>query len=644
MGDESLSRKRRFLIPILSLVIISIIAVTTINTYFNITMFNSYIQNQIKEKKLEYLDKHKQNIYNKVHLVDEAIEFQIARIEKRVKNSLKDRIKTSLRIAQFIYDKQKGKLSDEQIRINISQFLSAIRFNDGRGYYFIYSQQNNKVLGHPIKDLIGKDMTNFKDIKGINLVKLYGSKLKDNDIAFVKNYFKKPNNTNKEYPKITCITIFKPLNIVIGTGEYLDVIEQQVKSLILERFSKSKKDDNTYLFILELHNIDGGKGFATMILNPNREDLIGKKLDANETDIKGKAFFKAFLKDLKERGESYTEYWYKKPNDDKPQPKLSYFYLQKDWNWIIGSGFYYDDLEKQIASMKNYLDMYENEIIAKAIMWVLILLMLVILFAYFVSIRIDKTIQNYTNELLRYKDTQREQESMLMEQAKMVQMGEMIGNIAHQWRQPLSVISAASSGMVMQKEFNVLTDEDFIKNCQAINKNVQYLSKTIDTFRDYIKEKKESKNVILQDRINQAINIISASLHNNHIQLINRVDEYKPIEINIVLGELSQVIINIMNNAKDIIVEKNIADGWIKIYLKKNDKYVDIIIEDNGGGIPKEILPKIFDPYFTTKHQSQGTGLGLHMSKNIIEKSLLGKLNVKNTKYGAKFIITIPLN
>ena len=238
----------------------------------------------------------------------------------------------------------------------------------------------------------------------------------------------------------------------------------------------------------------------------------------------------------------------------------------------------------------------------------------------------------------------KEQERLISEQSKMVQMGEMIGNIAHQWRQPLSVISTSSSAMQLEKEFNTLTDEKFDTYTNAILQNTEFLSNTIDTFRDYIKEKPELKEVILQDRINGALEIIGASIKNHHIKLINNVNSVEPIKITLVVGELSQVIINLINNSKDAIIEKNIEDGYIKIDLKVTNNSTIITVTDNAGGIREDIISKIFNPYFTTKHQSQGTGLGLHMSKEIIEKHLNGKLSAKNSKDGAIFTIELPLS
>ena len=238
---------------------------------------------------------------------------------------------------------------------------------------------------------------------------------------------------------------------------------------------------------------------------------------------------------------------------------------------------------------------------------------------------------------------QKEQAKIISEQTKLASMGEMIGNIAHQWRQPLSVISTVATGTIMQKEVGILDDEKLIKDLNLINDNSQYLSKTIDTFRNFLLENKEYKEVIVQDRVNKSLQILDATLKNNYIEVINNIDKVEPIKMKLIIGELSQVVINIVNNAKDILKEKNIQKPWIKIDLEKNKESIVISIEDNGGGIPDELMPKIFEPYFTTKHKSIGTGLGLHMSYRIVRESLHGKLYAQNTNNGAKFFIELPI-
>ena len=236
----------------------------------------------------------------------------------------------------------------------------------------------------------------------------------------------------------------------------------------------------------------------------------------------------------------------------------------------------------------------------------------------------------------------REKEKMLFKQARMIQLGEMLGNIAHQWRQPLSAITASAGGMKLGKEMGTMSDEEFILFHDTIIKNSKHLSQTINDFSNFVKQEKRHEEIILQDKINETINIVSASLQNNNIKIITEISEY-PIKIELIPDEFTQVIMNIINNAKDALEISHKDDKWIKISLSKKENNALVTIEDNGGGILNEIMPKIFNPYFTTKHQSQGTGLGLYMSYELVRNSLKGNLYAKNTQNGAMLFIEMPL-
>ncbi len=252
-------------------------------------------------------------------------------------------------------------------------------------------------------------------------------------------------------------------------------------------------------------------------------------------------------------------------------------------------------------------------------------------------------IMQLTEQLKRENELK---EKLLFDQAKMVQMGEMIGNIAHQWRQPLSMITVTASGIGIKQELGTLVLEDIPNKMKTIVDSANYLSDTIDIFRNFLKEKKELRKITVQESIHKAFMLTNATLQHNHIELIENIKQTKPIELQMILGELEQVIINIINNAKDILIEKEIVDPWIKVDLEQDDtRHILIIsIEDNGGGIPEDVFPYIFNEYFTTKQNSHGTGLGLHMSYKIILNSFNGNLYAKNTDNGAKFFIELPIN
>ena len=256
--------------------------------------------------------------------------------------------------------------------------------------------------------------------------------------------------------------------------------------------------------------------------------------------------------------------------------------------------------------------------------------------------------EDLEQKILKEVEKNKHIQEQLFKSEKMASMGEMIENIAHQWRQPLSVISTASTGIIMQKEFNILKDDKLIDTCNIINTNAQYLSKTIDDFRNFIKGDRVKRIFKLEDEINIFLNLIDSTVKNNNITIILNLE--KDIQINGYANELIQCFMNIVNNSKDALKEGSEDNSLIFISTKLENNNIVIKIKDNASGIPKDIKSKIFEPYFTTKHKSQGTGLGLHMTYNLIVDGMNGMIDVNNIKYtyknkeyiGAEFTINLP--
>ena len=240
-----------------------------------------------------------------------------------------------------------------------------------------------------------------------------------------------------------------------------------------------------------------------------------------------------------------------------------------------------------------------------------------------------------------------EKNKILFQQNKMAAMGEMIGNIAHQWRQPLSMITTVASSVKLKKELGVLEEEDCDEAFTHIVETANYLSNTIDDFQYYFSPNKSKNNFNTKDLIDKALKLCKMDFKEKNIHIIKNVDNLKLVNFE---NELLQVIINILNNAKDELFKKDI-ERYIFINAYKEDGNYFINIKDNAGGISEEIIDRIFEPYFTTKHKSKGTGLGLYMSQEIMIKHIGGTIGVFNEKYtykdedftGARFEIIIPL-
>ena len=248
---------------------------------------------------------------------------------------------------------------------------------------------------------------------------------------------------------------------------------------------------------------------------------------------------------------------------------------------------------------------------------------------------------------VKIKNELKEKETLLSQQSKMAAMGEMLGNIAHQWRQPLSVITTAASGIQIQRDFGTLKDEELVHAMKEIMKSSNYLSQTIDDFRDFFKPNKEKTLVNLEEIMEKTLGLVSSKFKNLEI---NIVKSFKKINLYGLDNELIQAFMILLNNASEAFGDKDI-EKVIFISMKEENNNVVISFKDNAGGIQEDIINRIFEPYFTTKHKSQGTGIGLYMTEEIIVKHMYGTIEVKNEIFehnrqeytGANFVIRIPV-
>lgn len=240
---------------------------------------------------------------------------------------------------------------------------------------------------------------------------------------------------------------------------------------------------------------------------------------------------------------------------------------------------------------------------------------------------------------------QARQARMIESQNRVAAMGDMIGNIAHQWRQPIGAINNVLNDLEFDidlEDLDNIESEKFLATSKKVKEYTSHLSQTIDDFRKLTSDEKVKSRFLLIDVINEAHSILYDEYNQYNIKLSISLEGECVCELNGYKRELVQVVINILNNAKDIFLEKSISNPEVLINLNRNDSHIYITLSDNAGGVPEEIIEKIFDPYFTTKHESIGTGIGLFMSKKMITEHFNGSLEVYNQDKGAVFKITLP--
>jgi signal transduction histidine kinase len=233
----------------------------------------------------------------------------------------------------------------------------------------------------------------------------------------------------------------------------------------------------------------------------------------------------------------------------------------------------------------------------------------------------------------------KEKERLLIEQSKMAQMGEMLNMIAHQWRQPLNATSGAAINLSIKNELDMATKEDIEETTTFIEAQAQKMSKTINDFMEFNRSE-SNREFSLQEAVQKVEDIISSQLKNRNIVLVIDIPQELYVYHN--AKAIEHAVLNLVSNARDAFEEsKELEKKEIKVYTKEDSEYISICVEDNAGGISEDILDKVFNPYFTTKDQGKGTGIGLYMSKQMIESVSGASIDVSNGSMGALFCIKI---
>jgi signal transduction histidine kinase len=237
--------------------------------------------------------------------------------------------------------------------------------------------------------------------------------------------------------------------------------------------------------------------------------------------------------------------------------------------------------------------------------------------------------------------TSREKDYMLIQQSRLAAMGEMIGHIAHQWRQPLNLLGLLLVNIKDDFEYDELDKANLDAYTSKAEKLIDKMSATIDDFRNFFHPNKEKEEFSPAKAIEETFKLIEDSFKYENINVT--IEEETDLTVLGYPNEYSQVVLNLVNNAGDAIKEKGGKDGSIMINVGRDNSNCVVTITDNGGGIPEEIIEKIFDPYFSSKKEGAGTGLGLYMSKMIIEDNMDGRIEVRNVKGGARFRVLLPV-
>ena len=461
------------------------------------------IQNEFLKKNQEFVKTEVENLYNLILKTQ-------AKTEEKLKQSIKEKVYEANKIAMRIYNENKDTKSKEEIIKMIKDAIVDIRFNDGRGYIFIYSFDYECILLPINRANEGESFYNFQDSNGFYLGREIVKSLQGKDEAFLTWRFPKPDNlTQKDFKKIGFNVHFKPYDWFIGSGEYVVDFEENMKKELLEYISNLKSSENNYFFILD---------YDKKTLFQKVDNIVDKSFQEFQTKEENKLFDDIF--NLSKNGGGFISYDYKITDSEIPLRKTSYVKGLFSWKWIIGKGFYDDYLNQIIEKKSLELNQEFNEKIKNILLIASVLTLILLFISIYISKLLEKKFQNYKLEINK-------QEHILSQQSKMAAMGEMLRNIAHQWRQPLSVITTVATGMKLQKEFNTLDDKNFEESIQNIMNSALYLSHTIDDFQNFFRIDKNKITFKIKNTFEKLFNITSSQFKNLEIIFITEINDYE---------------------------------------------------------------------------------------------------------------------
>ncbi len=380
-------------------------------------------------------------------------------------------------------------------------------------------------------------------------------------------------------------------------------------------------------------------------LNHINKKLIGKNA-FNELKIMNDIESINKIQTVIDKNKGYVYLDFFKPNSKTISSKILYLKAIPKWDWVISTGFYKDDVLQLINDEKSRLTSKYNESLKNVFIIASIATVILLLISFYISSIIQRKFKSYNDNINQHIKKNEKQHELLAQKTKLAAMGEMLENIAHQWRQPLSVITTASTGIKIHKEMETLTDKLFNDSIDVINSSAQHLSATIEDFKEFFQPDKEKTQFNIDTSIKKTLSLLTSQFKVEEITVIQNIET---ITIKGYERELLQVFLNIFSNAKDALLLSH-KKRFIFIEVHKEKKNTIIKIKDTAGGIQEDIIKRIFEPYFTTKHKSQGTGIGLYMSQEIIGRHMNGKISVENVSYkyndegytGACFTISLP--
>ncbi len=617
--------------------VLAIIMLTVLIIYFYISYRHQHFSIESERLKQEYIVSEKQKLQERLQSLYLLINTRYKTMQVPMEKELISRINIAYDTASYLKERYSRGYNEKAVKILILGALSRMEWADKKDFIWVSDKKGNNLLARQ-KEL-NTNLLEYQDADGRFIIKEEIDAVTKYGEAFLKTRF----DPKKPLMQLMYVKDFGHFDWFFGTGMYYYDEYERIKKSIVSTLSAIQTDPDEYFYIV---NSEG-----RIIYHPEME------LNSNILDLKDKNGF-AYIQEQITRSmaneHEYISYISKSRRYNQYSQKTTLSHYFKPFDWIITTGFYATNIQQAIDKQQEALKNEIEDEIETIVMFSSVLAVLVIILTLGFSRRISGIFINYKqrvqerenalhelNDSLKERvqqevEAQREKEKMLVQQSKMAAMGDMISMIAHQWRQPLNQMSYVMMNIEGAYENRTLSHEYLATKLKEGENLLEYMSHTIDDFRDFFKPDKEKEEVELTTLVDNAIGLIEKGLEKDHIELIKQYECDEKLFV--YKNEMIQVLLNLLKNAQEALEDSE--DAKINVRIYKEDKQIKISVKDNGKGIDDENMQKIFEPYFSTKVH-QGTGLGLYMSKMIISEHMSGSLQANNLDDGVEFVISL---
>lgn len=646
---------------------------------FNILQERDRFRKQSETFAREYSTSQKQLLSFMVGNAIDFMKFKQSQIEQRIREELKTRIDEACRIAERLYSANHGQMSDAEIQRQILLTLESLRFNGGRGYYFVYSLDGRELLSSaqqgPGSPENSSSSPELRDVIA-NLARI----VEEQGEGYYSYSWPRPGSSLRSSPKISFVRGFEPYDWFIGTGEYVEDMKAEIQEEVIQWIDHLRFSEVGYLWILDID--------LRMIVHPffHREatpEWYRPGGLRDYTDPQGKQLFVEMLDCCLERGSGYVSYLWSKPYQTGTFEKLSYVELINEWGWIIGAGIYVDDLERTIRQNEMSIDRQTRAEILRLVVLVACLILLSIGLTRFFHIRVLKAfalfgahfqdaahaqkeidpsrlsfaefrhLAEYVNKMVEDQRVTAVQlsksEERLLQAQKMEAIGRLAGGIAHDFGNLTMAVHGYAEMLLWDSSLPEQTRAS-LEEIQKAAERAGSLTHQLLAFsrRQILQPVSVALNALIEDLEGILRRVIGEDIH----LTTDLAEDLGPIKADPV--QIEQVVINLAVNARDAMSK----GGTLKISTRQVDLderfcadhlptepglYVLLEISDTGVGMDAHTQEHLFEPFFTTKTTGKGTGLGLSTVYGIVKQSGGYIWVASKPDHGAIFSIYFPL-